>query len=280
VTQYNLQRIAAGHICGMTGEVRQESVRAKHAPELAGDRDGLIPAQPDSEGLQHHDPGSDAPILDKEGHVTADTSPDHHRAGTRRQKRFSWLIIATIFTALLIGLGVGIGAGYAAHRSHDSAAARSNNAVATVTVTATLPTTTISGVTSGTTGLANLVCGNNTTYTTPSYSSSNNEQPTTFTEQCNADYGSGSQTLLNGTTVYVENLQWNVTYSFEHCMNNCASYNAQVGSVMCQAVVFTANLSFAVPLYQGNCWLKSARGRGGVVQGPNFATYAAAYLDL
>lgn len=260
----------------MTGEARQESLRAKHAPELAGDRDGLMLAQPDSEGLQHHDPGSDAPILDKEGHITPDTSPNYLAAGGRRHNRFGWLTIAAILIALAIGLGVGVGVGYAAHSSHGSDAARSKNA-ATVTVTASPPTTTIFGVTSGTTGISNLVCGNNNSYTSPSYSSN---QPNTFTEVCNTDYGAGSQTLSNGTTVYVDNLKWNITYSFQHCMDNCVSYNAQMGAVICQAVVYTANLSFAVPRYNGNCWLKSSRGRGGIVEGPGYSTYAAAYLDL
>ena len=75
----------------MTSEAQQGSLRARHAPELANDRDGLILAQPDAEGLQHHDPGSDAPIVDKDGHKAPDTSPDYLTARGRRHNRLDRL---------------------------------------------------------------------------------------------------------------------------------------------------------------------------------------------
>jgi hypothetical protein len=274
----------------MADAASNNDVGPRYAPEVLREPGSLMLAHNESEGLQYHEASEGDYLPEKHSagnpekyEISPNDVQCHLPKSSQRRKRSRWLAVSIATScALLSGLGIGVGIGYASHTSHGNAPTPSS--ASPVIATTPKPTPTSSGVISGTTGIANFQCNStstNNTYTTSS--SANNGGIYTFTEDCFTDYETGLQTLANRTTVNVTDVGAATTYSFQSCMDNCVALNAKTGVLICQAVTYTANLTFAVQMAGSNCWLKNARGlrhngRGDL--GWNYNLMASAYLDL
>jgi len=259
------------------------------ASEVLREQNGLIVVQNDSEGFKHFTANEYDHAMEKQPGVATEGQrmlPDDtaHLSPTSRQrrKRFGWLALAlATFCALAVGLGIGIGVGYASHVNQGTTTA--GGGPSTVTLTASVPTSTSSGVVSGTTGIANLQCNSTVENNAYTAGATNYQGPSTFTEECYTDYQSGVSNFPNGTTVQVYDVNTATTYSFQSCMDNCVAFNKAKGSVSCRAVTYAANLTFAVQTHGANCWLKNTRGARHNDQGMDGWEYnlmASAYLNL
>lgn len=58
-----------------------------------------------------------------------------------------------------------------------------------------------------------------------------------------------------------QNIVAPITYSFEHCLRACGTYNRNDRDDRCVAVTFMADMPWTIDQYGGNCYLKSERGR-------------------
>ena len=183
----------------------------------------------------------------------ASTKPD---AWSRpKSRRLPW--IAAVVLGSLVVLGAGIGVGYGAH---------TRSSVLRTKPTSTPP------VTSGTTGITAFSCnvtGQNT------YETSDG---TKFREECYTAYKGG--TLNSDLNANISNAGHLTVYSFESCMDSCAEFNRRfMGSSSCQAVSYNADLTFAIPRYGDNCWLKDMRGeRYWGEPEENYGLVASAYI--
>lgn len=110
--------------------------------------------------------------------------------------------------------------------------------------------TTSMAVSSGTTGVARIICTAGSSYTS-SFGSK-------FQEYCNTDWPKNNR-ANQGT---VTNLKIVIRYTFEGRMNACDLYNqpSSKNEDACQAITYNANLTAAVAASGGNCYLKSAQG--------------------
>jgi hypothetical protein len=269
-----------------------ETLLARQAPELAYDTSALIALSRDAEGLQSADPHSNAyqvhpdnaekSTMEISGRDTerAVALTGSGRSSSRRNRRRAVIAAISATIALLVGFGAGIGVGHATGSRRASTPTSAATSLASG-ATATAATTT-SAVTSGATGIAAFSC-NSTSSNMYTSASGRGGQPTTFIEDCYTDYFTGPQTLSNGTSVNVTNVESITAYSFQGCMDECVQYNGklQVDVVACQAVTYYANLSASIPESGANCWLLDSRGnRHNGDLTANYALAASAYLDF
>ncbi|GIZ41389.1 hypothetical protein CKM354_000469500 [Cercospora kikuchii] len=191
--------------------------------------------------------------------------PDPRADGddTIRGKR-KWVWPLAMVIAALVALGVGIGIGYAVGDSNSSNDSSSSGNDADSEL-----------VTSGNTGITAFSCDSSEVYASPFGSS--------FAQECYVSYKT-NQTAYDNSSIIVKNFAGLTVYNFETCMDECVKRNRQldIGNMLgdrCTAVSFYANLTYSIPAWAGNCFIKNAKGIGrNWDQNSNASLTASAYL--
>jgi hypothetical protein len=66
--------------------------------------------------------------------------------------------------------------------------------------------------------------------------------------------------VLCGQNISKQDFGAVVVYSLHDCLQACAAHNFYSGKDECKAVHFDTDMPTVIPLYYGNCWLKTATG--------------------
>ncbi|KAI5363289.1 hypothetical protein Slin15195_G106730 [Septoria linicola] len=176
-----------------------------------------------------------------------------------------WVWPLALATAALIALGTGIGIGYAVGDSNSSSKSSPDSTNDTDS----------DFVTSGNTGITAYACDADATYASPFGSS--------FAQECFVSYKT-NQTAYDNSSVIVKNFAGLTVYNFETCMDECVKRNRQldIGNMLgdrCVAVSFYANLTYSIPAWAGNCFIKNAKGIGrNWDENSNASLTASAYM--
>ncbi|KAF2206525.1 hypothetical protein CERZMDRAFT_91948 [Cercospora zeae-maydis SCOH1-5] len=258
------------------------SLDAQHqAPEVSFQRDdGPIPASPyttstfDQSPL-HHVPEDkpthtfvpfQQPSMTAYPHSMQTTVPSESKPeayGADRTKR-KWVWPLAMVVATLVALGVGIGIGYAVGDSNSS---NDSSDLGNMTNS--------EFVTSGNKGITAFSCDSSNVYASPFGSS--------FAQECYVSYKT-NQTAYDNSSIVVKNFAGLTVYNFETCMDECVKRNRQldIGNMLgerCTAVSFYANLTYSIPAWAGNCFIKNAKGIGrNWDQNSNASLTASAYM--
>ncbi|KAM3424016.1 hypothetical protein BST61_g11431 [Cercospora zeina] len=247
------------------------------APEVSFQRDdGPIPASPYTTSVfdqspLHHDkpPLSFAPFQQPfmaaypqsmQTTVPSESKPEIDVADRTKRK---WVWPLAMVVAALVALGVGIGIGYAVGDNNSSSdSPNSGNATNEL-------------VTSGNTGITAFSCDSSEVYASPFGSS--------FAQECYVSYKT-NQTAYDNSSIIVKNFAGLTVYNFETCMDECVKRNRQldIGNMLgerCTAVSFYANLTYSIPAWAGNCFIKNAKGIGRNWDENSNASLTARMLD-
>lgn len=179
---------------------------------------------------------------------------------------------------LLLAVGLGVGLGISSASAHKSTLTQSGSAATAPGTQQVSPTSKVSPLTSGSNGIAVYSCNDSTPhdiYSTP--------HSTEFREECHIVYRTGTQSY--NSSINVSDISKLTVYSFESCMDHCAAWNADMlkansSGLMCGAVSYNANLTFAVNQWNANCFLKTTRAATPYTgtQNENYSLVGSAYV--
>ena len=133
-------------------------------------------------------------------------------------------------------------------------------------------------ITNGSSGIAAYSC--NTTEPSDIYTAPDGTQ---LREECHVVYREGTLSYNNNTST-IEDISRHTAYTFEECMDYCASRNDDLkisnsSEAKCGAVSYNANLTFAIDKWGANCFIKTGRGAPySDTPGENYGLVASAYV--
>lgn len=198
-----------------------------------------------AQSMQHPTPPSLPASAEQQQQQQEQVDPPTPQA--KRKGKWIWPLALVI--AILAALAAGIGIGYAVGDNKSSSSPKGNS---------TDGSSSSSPVTTGNTGITAYTCSPSSTYASPF--------GTSFAQECNVSYKT-NQTAYDNSSVIVKNFAGLTVYNLETCLDECAKRNQQlrIGNMLgdeCLAVSFYANLTYSIPAWAGNCFLKNAKGIG------------------